>query len=183
MSKVRILPQPTPGHVVPLCCYRALYTVSAVLDVRQVLAHWVAMAEISVLDALLSRGLTTEIVLLIPALSIAGLFVLLNDLALSADNVTPLQPGAVLVRGNTTETFLEVPVIIGDGDVTTVTVVVMLNTYLSTPVLRPRWTLLKTPVTGDPQHCRGLSNTTQYLYVFLQGLVQLGGVDVVTLGR
>ena len=66
-----------------------------------------------------------------------------------------------MVRRNTAEQLVEVPVIIGDGLVTTLTVVVLLHTDLTTLVLRPG-TLLHTPVTGDPQHYRGLSNTTQY---------------------
>ena len=77
--------------------------------------------------------------------------------------------------------LFEVPVIIGDGFVTTVTQMVVLYTYLTTLVLRPRLTLLPTPVTGNPQHCWGLSNTIQYF--FFTASMSLEGVDVGTVGR
>ena len=155
------LPCPTSGHGVPFLWSLALHTGRAELDIRLVPTQREAMAEISVFDALLFRGLTAKEELAVPAFPIARLLVLVNDLTRSTGHITRLQ-GAVLVWRNTAETFVEVPVVIGDVFVTTVTLVLVLYTDLTALVLRTGLTLLTTPVPGDHQHYQGLSNTTQH---------------------
>ena len=162
-ARIFPLPGPTSCHVIPAGWSPALHTGCAVLDIRLVLTHRVAMAQISVSDTFLSRPLTPKVVVVVPAVSMAGLSVLVNNLARTTVNTTHLQ-GAVLAWGNTAQPFLEVPVVIGDGLVTTVTLVLLFYTDLTTLVLRPGTTLLPTPVIGNhnPQHYRGLSNTAHY---------------------
>ena len=147
-ARISRLPDPASGHVIPVGWSLALHTFRAVLDIRLVLTHRVAMAQISVSDTFLPRGLTPKKVLVVPAVSIAGLTVLGNDLARRTVNTAGLQ-GAVLVWRDTAEPFVEVPVIIGDGGVTTVTQEVVLHTELTTLVLRLGLTLLPTPVVGN----------------------------------
>ena len=96
MTNGRIFPLPTPRHLIPVSPMSpALHTRRAVLDIRPVLTQRVAMAQVSVSDALPSHLLTSKM-LVVPAFSIAGLSVLVNDLARAAVHIPRLQ-GAVFV--------------------------------------------------------------------------------------